>query len=130
MYCELQRKQKPVPNRGTGNKKLQKNQTSNHPWPLNQFGMGVFPFVEGSLNGRSVKDIVLVIVRSVNQVSRVVKQFLDRLLGESHPLDSGVFVGIQASRNEGVHDVIPFVFGMLKDVPIIDLAGMKEFVVP
>jgi hypothetical protein len=45
-------------------------------------------------------------------------------------LDSGVSVGIQASRNEGVHDVFPFVFGMLKNVPIIDLAGMKEFVAP
>ena len=92
--------------------------------------MGVFPFVESFLNGRSVKYIVLIVIRSVGQVSRIVKQFLDRFFGESHPLDSGVSVGIQASRNEGVHDVVPFVFGMLKDVPIIDLAGMKEFVVP
>ena len=80
MYCELQRKQKPVPNRSTGNKKLQKNQTSNHPWPLNQFGVSVFPFVERFLNGRSVKDIVLIVIRSVNQVSRVVKQFFDCFL--------------------------------------------------
>ena len=92
--------------------------------------MGVFPFVDSFLNGRSVKDIVLIVIRAINQVSCVVKQFLDRFLGESHPLDSGVSVGIQAPCNEGVHDVIPFVFGMLKDVPIIDLAGVKEFVVP
>ena len=31
--------------------------------------------------------------------------------------------------DEGVHDVVPFVFGMLKDIPIVDLAGVKEFVV-
>ena len=76
--------------------------------------MGVFPFVEGFLNGRSVKDIVLIVIRSVDQVSCVVKQFLDRFFGEFNPLDSGVSVGIQASRNEGVHDVIPFVFGSSK----------------
>ena len=57
MYCELQRKQKPVPNRSTGNKNFKKIKPSNHPRPFNQFGMGVFPFVDGFLNGRSVKDI-------------------------------------------------------------------------
>ena len=91
--------------------------------------MGVFPFAESFLNGRSVKDIVLVVIRTVDQVSCIIKQFLDRFFGEFNSLDSGVSVGIQASRNEGVHDVCPFVFGMLKNVPIIDLAGMKEFVV-
>lgn len=58
MYCELQRKQKPVPNHSTGKIKLQKNAYfSNHSRSFNQLRMGVFPFVEGFLDGRSVKDI-------------------------------------------------------------------------
>ena len=42
------------------------------PRPLNHLRMGVFPLVESLFNSRPIKDIVFIIIRSVNQISCIV----------------------------------------------------------
>ena len=49
MYCELQRKQKPVPNRSTGNKKLQKIKPQTIPGPSINLAWVYFPSLMVSL---------------------------------------------------------------------------------